>query len=228
MGRLAVITIGQTPRTDLTPDLVDLIPVGTELLELGALDGLCAHEIAAMAPASGDEVLTSRLRNGEAAVVGRAHLIARLQELIHTAEAKADVVMLACTGEFPAFVHQAPLVEPDKVITEVVAEKANEYETIGIICPLEEQRISAVRKFAVLAPSNARFISAVATPYVASTNALVAAVASLKDGGAQLLVLDCIGYTRTMAALVEKETGLPVLLSREVAGQAAGKLLKKS
>ena len=70
MKRLGLVTIGQAPRVDLTPDLEPLLP-GIEIIERGALDHLSNEEIAALVIADGDEVLVSRLRDGSSAVFGR-------------------------------------------------------------------------------------------------------------------------------------------------------------
>jgi protein AroM len=40
MPSLGVVTIGQSPRADLTGELAAYLPAGTSLLERGALDGL--------------------------------------------------------------------------------------------------------------------------------------------------------------------------------------------
>lgn len=225
MGTLAIITIGQSPRTDLTPEMTAVLPAGTTLLERGALDGLTTEQISAMAPRHGDVVLTSRLRDGTGAVMGRQPLIARLQDLISSLESEADVLMLACTGEFPAFSHSSPLVEPDQEIRKAVAANVSKHGKVGIICPLADQQESSVEKFAAGLPPTVQFFTAVATPYTTGHTALAEAAVALHDSGVELVVLDCIGYTEAMGRLVEDISGRPVLLSRAVAAQAAAALL---
>ena len=46
------VTIGQTPRTDLVPELASRLQDGTTVREAGALDGLDAGAVAALAPGS--------------------------------------------------------------------------------------------------------------------------------------------------------------------------------
>lgn len=225
MGTLALITIGQSPRTDLTPEMTVLLPEGTTLLERGALDGLTTDEIKAMSPRDGDMVLTSRLRDGTGAVIGRQPLIARLQDLISGLEAEADVLMLACTGEFPAFRHTRALVEPDIEIRKAVAARVAEHGSVGIICPLADQQEGAVEKFAAELPSTVQFFTAVATPYTTGQTALAEAAVALRDSGVDLIVLDCMGYTDAMARQVGDISSRPVLLSRTVAAKAAAVLL---
>ena len=54
--RVGTVTIGQAPRVDVTPDLMKILGPQVELVEAGALDGLGAEQIAAMAPRPSDYV----------------------------------------------------------------------------------------------------------------------------------------------------------------------------
>lgn len=88
MKKLGLITIGQSPRTDVTPDLDPIFGPDIQLCQAGALDGLTAQEIAAFAPEEGDYVLISRLRDGSSAVFAEKHILPRLQQCIYDLEAK--------------------------------------------------------------------------------------------------------------------------------------------
>ena len=50
------------------------------------------------------------------------------------------------------------------------------------------------------------------------------AALKLRDRGAELLVMDCIGFTWEMKRRVLKETGLPVVLPRTVAARTLAEL----
>ena len=63
--RIAGITVGQAPRTDMTADLESRLAPTLELVQYGALDDLTASEVERdLAPKPGDEVLVSRMRDG--------------------------------------------------------------------------------------------------------------------------------------------------------------------
>ena len=62
--RVGTVTIGQSPRVDVTPDLRRILGDGIELVESGAHDGLRRERIAGMAPREGDYVLVTRLADG--------------------------------------------------------------------------------------------------------------------------------------------------------------------
>ncbi|WAH95724.1 AroM family protein [Arthrobacter sp. MMS18-M83] len=221
---LGVITIGQTPRTDLTPELADLLP-GVCIAERGALDGLSASEIAELAPVSGDHVMTTRLRDGTAAVVGQEALVRRVQVAILDLQGEVDVLLLACTGTFPEFIHHKPLIEPDHVLAHVLAAVASPTRCVGIICPLAEQEEDAKAKYRALLPGTVALSTAAATPYSTDVASLGVAAKQLRADGAEIIVLDCIGYTARMRSLVVEASGLPVLLARSVAARIAAELL---
>ena len=62
-AQIGLVTIGQSPRVDLTPDLARLLP-GVRFVERGALDGLSQMECTGLAPEAGEEALVTRLSGG--------------------------------------------------------------------------------------------------------------------------------------------------------------------
>src|SRR5204863_499772 len=61
---VGLITIGQSPRVDVVPDMAKVIGPGVEIREAGALDGLDRAQIDALAPGAGDEILVTRPCDG--------------------------------------------------------------------------------------------------------------------------------------------------------------------
>jgi protein AroM len=222
--RLGVVTIGQTPRTDLTPELARHLP-GAEIVERGALDGLSAAQIHELAPQAGEHVLTTRLRDGGSAVIGEGAVINRLPAVIQELEADVDAILLACTGPFPGIDHRRPLFVPDRIIAHAVGAAATAGEPVGIIAPLPEQVEDTTRKFdAVLRGMSAVHVAA-CSPYTGTTSELRRAGRSLAEDGARLLAMDCFGYTADMRRIVAEETGLPVIVARSIAARLAAEAL---
>ena len=63
--KIGAITIGQAPRTDITRDILPLLPDYMTLTEYGALDDMTYEEVMSQfAPSEDDEVLVSRMRDG--------------------------------------------------------------------------------------------------------------------------------------------------------------------
>ena len=50
MGRLGLITIGQSPRQDIVQDMLPILGSSHELLQRGALDNLTATQLQNLAP----------------------------------------------------------------------------------------------------------------------------------------------------------------------------------
>src|SRR5262249_41243613 len=89
-----MITVGQAPRVDVVPDMVEIIGPGIRIREVGALDGLSREAIAALAPAPGDDILVTRLADGQSVFVAKRHVVARVQACVDELEA-AGVAMTA-------------------------------------------------------------------------------------------------------------------------------------
>ena len=53
MKKIGAITVGQTPRTDLIPEIAPILGDSIEIIQMGGLDGLTKEEIQTMTPAPG-------------------------------------------------------------------------------------------------------------------------------------------------------------------------------
>ncbi|MFC3996024.1 AroM family protein [Nocardiopsis sediminis] len=224
MTRLGIITIGQAPRTDLTPEIAALLP-GVGIVERGVLDGFSHGEIAAHPPAPGDHALTTRLADGSSVVIGESFVMARLPGTIAALEPGVDAVLLGCTGGFPALEHTKPLFVPDRMIALGAAALSGDTGTVGVICPLAEQQQDTVRKFARHLAPGARVVTDACSPYTGTPGELAAAARRLAAQGADVLALDCIGYTEDMRAQAAAAARLPVVLARSVSARLAAEAL---
>jgi hypothetical protein len=107
---VGAITIGQSPRTDMVPELLEVLGPGVELLEGGALDGMSGAEIAAIAPRDGDQVLVTRLRDGSSVRLAERHILP-LRPWLHSVTmpcfgaALADVDLDVLSALVQTFVH---------------------------------------------------------------------------------------------------------------------------
>ena len=112
--RIGAITIGQSPRTDITDDIRPLLAPNIQLQEYGALDPYSYEEAAQkFAPAPGDPVLVSRMRDGSQVTMAEHAVVPLVQECIYRAELDGvQAVVLLCTGKFPELDHSKPLIVP--------------------------------------------------------------------------------------------------------------------
>ena len=106
MIKVGAITIGQSPRTDVTQDILPLLGDQVELLQAGGLDGLSREEVKTFQPGPDDYVLISRLQDGSSVVFAERYILPRLQDCIDKLEAQgAEIILFLCTGDFPAVFH---------------------------------------------------------------------------------------------------------------------------
>ena len=110
---VGIVTIGQSPRTDVVPDMAALLPAGTPVIERGALDDAGPADLARLAPVPGEEVLVSRMRDGTEVALAEARLLPLVQDAVdHVTGRGAAVVAVLCTGTLPRLRCPAPLLLP--------------------------------------------------------------------------------------------------------------------
>ncbi|HEY8417286.1 MAG TPA: AroM family protein [Limnochordales bacterium] len=216
--RVGFVTIGQSPRDDVVPGMRPYLGA-VEVLEAGALDGLDAAEIAALAPRDPDRVLVTRLRDGSSVKVDKELVLPRLAECVVRLEAAgAAVIVLLCTGSFPPLASRALVLEPDRILRHVVLAVARSGSRIGVMVPAEDQ-VNALR--ARWQTAGVDPVVAAASPY-GSRDARLEAARRLREAGAELVVLDCVGYTRAMKEDIAPIVNCPVLVAHEAVARVAG------
>ena len=212
--RVAFVTIGQSPRTDVLPEILAETRTQFHVTERGALDGLDHAAIADLAPRPGEERLVSRLRDGTEVLLGKPAIDHRL----HTILAELDAVgfhllVLLCTGQFTRFDLRTPFIEPQHTVDHFVQGLAYGAERIGIVLPNAAQ-IDEFHGIPGMATK-----AAGASPYQAgSETALREAGASLAD--TDIILMHCIGYTEAMRKVVKQAAKRPVLVSRQLVAHA--------
>ena len=114
MKKIGAITVGQTPRTDLIPEIAPILGDSIEIIQMGGLDGLTKEEIQTMTPAPGDHVLVSRLKDGSSVSFGESHILPRLEACMDQLKKdQVSLILFLCTGEFPdTFQADVPLIFP--------------------------------------------------------------------------------------------------------------------
>lgn len=102
LTRAAFLTLGQTPRVDLVPELKSWIGPGLVVDEFGALDGLDESQVASLAPKGDEPRMITRLRDGTEVVVRKQDMHQRIQKILERlGPDDYDLRVLLCTGHFP-------------------------------------------------------------------------------------------------------------------------------
>ena len=193
-------------------------------LHVGLLDGLAAGEIAArFAPVPGRPQLITRLLDGTIVTIDReAAQEAARSKLGELEEQGCTTILLLCTGQFAHLAcRRAWLVEPDRIVPPAAAALAGDRQ-VGIVVPLPSQVASEAGKWAGLARPP---ICAVASPYAGDTAALAAAARGLREQGADLLVLDCMGFVEHHRRAAAEGADCPVILSNALIAKLTAEVL---
>ena len=218
--RVAFVTIGQSPRPDVVPELLDETRTPITVTERGVLDGLSRAEIRAIAPGPGEERLVSRLADGTEVILGKPAIQARLRETFAELDEQGfDLIVLLCTGHFDTFRMRTAFLEPQQVVDNFVLGPTNGVERLGILLPNRQQ----IEEFHGIAGRTTSF--AYASPYRDDDGIgeLRAASDALADAGA--IVMHCMGYSEAMRRAVMERVRCPVLLPRRIVAHAIDLLL---
>ncbi|MBU5441193.1 AroM family protein [Paenibacillus sp. MSJ-34] len=224
MKKLGAVTIGQAPRSDVGPILEKYIGEKAQIVQAGALDGMTAQDIARhFAPEGNDEFLTTKLLSGESVVLSGAKIEPLLQDKIDLLEETGcGIILVLCTGTFEGLhTRKAVLVEPDRVIRAAVSSIAAN-RTLGIIVPLLEQEDSLADHWRAsgIAP-----VYAAASPYGSEESGFEAAADELVRQGAEMILLDCMGYIEDYKKIVERRSELPVILSNSLVAKVVSEFV---
>lgn len=224
MRTIGLITIGQSPRIDVTQDLVKLIPGEIRLVEVGALDDLSREEvIERLSPRPGETVYVTRLRDGSEVKISRERIIELMRDKIRVLESKgAEVIGVLCSGEFPEFESNVPIVYPDRILKGIVSSISFKGRSLVLI-PAEEQVEYAKRKWS----SYLRDFDVISiSPYTSSPEDFVRLGEKIRERDIRLVVMDCIGYTLEQKRIIrEISPKTRVITSRGALARALSELI---
>lgn len=218
MPVISMLTIGQTPRPDISDDLRQLLPRDWELREYGALDGLTRAQAERLCGYTGQgELLVTRMAGDSRQIeLSAEKVFARLQNSILLAEKEgADLHLMACTGNFPPYIHEKIILYPGLCQRQGALAQSSR---VGVLIPNAAQT-EQIRVW--WAQCNAPHVLLEAADPFGTASGVEEAARRLKDRGAQVLCLDCFGYTLAHKAAAQQATGLPAVLPREVLCQMA-------
>ena len=218
--KIGAITIGQSPRSDVVPDIQNLLGK-VALVEAGALDGLSYEEILAFAPKENDYVLVTKLRDGRAVKISENYILKRIEKIIATLTADGvPGILMLCSGEFPQFSSKVPVLYPQLLLQQFATVVAAG-KRLGIVNPDAAQAPQAWKRWSKVPVSD--IVIEAASPY-GDPEKIRQAATALKKQQAEIIVLDCIGFTRAMKKEFAEITGVPVIIPRTIAARAVAEL----
>jgi protein AroM len=223
--KVGLVTIGQAPRVDVVPEMAALLGVA-EIVERGALDGLSREQIEPLTPVAGDEVLVTRLADGSPVFVGKRGVTPLVQKRIEEVEAEGTALtVLLCTGTFHGLEARRPLVEPDKILLGTL--RGVRFQgRLGVLTPSPRH----------VQQTEARWRGHGFDPVVVSLSpyegghsgqevSLAPIADTLRSGGAGLVVLDCIGFTRRLRHDLQERVRVPMLVANLLVARLVAELI---
>ena len=220
--KIGAVTIGQSPRTDVMPAFTAVAGGALDVVQAGALDGLSLEDITRhVTPDPGEQYhLVTRLTDGTEVILSRTKVQPLLQEAIgRVVAAGAVAVVILCTGEFAGLSAPVPLLSPEVLLSGVV-EAVAAGKHLGVVIPLPEQVPQARRRWARTADK----VTVVAASPYGKMDDIRRAARKLAEVGADLVVLDCIGFGPQMKDAVGATVHRPVFLPQTLVARVAAEM----
>jgi protein AroM len=221
--KLGAVTIGQSPREDVVPEIREILGTKVKIIERGALDRLNLEEIRLLSPNQSDELLITRMRDGTEVRVARRHIVPRMKEAVSELVAESiEIVLMLCTEEFSEVRSSAILLHPGRMIRNIV-NAVMEEGRLGVVLPSADQ--IPIMKERWKCCYRDVVIDAV-SPYTATETELAEVGMRMRHSQVDLVVFDCIGFNRKAKSIFREILKKPVLLPRTLLGRIAKELLE--
>ena len=220
---LAILTIGVVPVSEVLPLLTEHVSE-QQITHLSLLAGIGREEVMEdYAIGTGEDPLPTMLSDGDLAHVSHQKVERALQGIIEVLDNQGyDVILLMSTAPISGLVaRNSILLEPMRIIPPLVASIVDGHQ-VGVIVPIQELLDNQANKWKMLQKMP---LFALANPFWDSETKLIAAGRELLDQGADVLMLDCLGFHQRHRDLLQKALDVPVLLSNVLVTRLASELL---
>jgi protein AroM len=219
---VGTVTIGQSPRVDIIPEIRDVLGMDVEIIEKGALDGLTLSEVNAFLPRPGEDFLVTRMQDGTEVKVAETHLITRISRCISEFQTEpVEIILFLCTGKFPEFESRKMLLRPDRILYRLIQGLLFKGK-LGVVVP-EPDQIPAMK--VKWRNPQLEIVAEAFSPYTGIPEEMEKVADRIRKADVDLVVLDCMGFNREAMARFRKITGRPVMLPRRVMAAVARELI---
>jgi protein AroM len=219
---LAIVTAGVVPVGEVMPLLTEHITEEqiTHISLLGRLTREEALEEYSAAP--GEETVLTLLRDGGLVQLSLNKVELALQGMIEILDNQDyDVILVLGNGRYTRLsARNAMLLVPDRLIPPLVASIVEGHQ-VGILLPTPELLSFQQKKWREL--GNSPLYTPAAS--LSDDSALVGAGRELVQRGADVLVLDSLGFHQHHRDLLQRALDVPVLLSHMLLARLASELL---
>ncbi|MBA3112495.1 AroM family protein [Salmonella enterica] len=220
---LAILTIGVVPMSEVLPLLTEYID--EQHITHHSLLGKMSREdvMADYAVEPGDDPLLTLLNDNQVAHVSRQKVERDLQSVVEVLDNQGyDVIILMSTAAIKSMAaRNSILLEPLRIIPPLVASIVDGHQ-VGVIVPVAELLAAQEKKWQVLQMPP---VYSLANPVHGSEQQLIDAGQALLDQGADVIMLDCLGFHQHHRDILQQALDVPVLLSNVLIARLASELL---
>ncbi|ENK4033153.1 AroM family protein [Salmonella enterica] len=220
---LAILTIGVVPMSEVLPLLTEYID--EQHITHHSLLGKMSREdvMADYAVEPGDDPLLTLLNDNQIAHVSRQKVERDLQSVVEVLDNQGyDVIILMSTAAIKSMAaRNSILLEPLRIIPPLVASIVDGQQ-VGVIVPVAELLAAQEKKWQVLQMPP---VYSLANPVHGSEQQLIDAGQALLDQGADVIMLDCLGFHQRHRDILQQALDVPVLLSNVLIARLASELL---
>ncbi|EBR7470289.1 AroM family protein [Salmonella enterica] len=220
---LAILTIGVVPMSEVLPLLTEYID--EQHITHHSLLGKMSREdvMADYAVEPGDDPLLTLLNDNQIAHVSRQKVERDLQSVVEVLDNQGyDVIILMSTAAIKSMAaRNSILLEPLRIIPPLVASIVDGHQ-VGVIVPVAELLAAQEKKWQVLQMPP---VYSLANPVHGSGQQLIDAGQALLDQGADVIMLDCLGFHQRHRDILQQALDVPVLLSNVLIARLASELL---
>lgn len=220
---LAILTIGVVPMREVLPLLTEHIREDqiTHVSLVGKMTREAVMEEYAAEP--GEEVLITLLNDNQLAEVSRKKVERDLQSVVEVLDNQNyDVILFMSTAPVSGLVaRNAILIEPQRIIPPLVSSIVDGHQ-VGVIVPIPELMKNQRAKWQIL-QNEPHY--ALANPIHGTEEELITAGQKLMGEGADVLMLDCLGFNQRHRDMLQKALDIPVLLSNVLVARLVAELL---
>ncbi len=220
---LAILTIGVVPVSEILPLLTEHISE-EQIKHVTLLGNMTREEVIAEYGADeGEEEILTLLADKTLLHIGKRKVEQALQGVIELLDNQDyDVILLMNMERFTRLTaYNSILLEPERIIPPLVASIVDGHQ-VGIILPVPDLLKSQHKKWQQL--QKPPFYE-LANPVHEMEEGLLNAGRKLLAAGADVLLLDCLGYHQKHRDILQKVLDVPVLLSNVLVAHLASELL---
>lgn len=219
---LGAISIATSERDSLIEGLAAHLPPHVTIQPYGLLDGLDDAAVAALAPDPGEVGIVSHTASGREVLVSHKKILPGVCKLV--AQAEDDGVfatVVLCGAGWADVPRRRPLVDPGAIFPANIRALVGS-QRLGIIKPSAGQIEKERTRYTQWGHD---VVVTSASPFAGGADDFRRAATLLRDEGAELIWMTCVGFEDEYRTVVAEETGVPVILARPLLGRILAEVM---